>query len=248
MNQDNTGGDEGALFLATSRKKMKKVLGVIAAALITASASHAQSEATLPTAADLPKGCLDAALSSLSGLDPMQDQLLVSVTDGSLATKRVAEANNTWYKLAENTSEFVRYVILEKLQDNSKPALFERGGQLLYKYEGNYFEQIIPGFYPDVTSRDNTQAKLTVYCAAASCGGFDDCTSNLINPSGKEFAEKMERQLEYFTEPVKLARRAGASQRRINQETSSFKQLQKKAIQAARKAPATSHAIFFTSN
>ena len=220
---------------------MKKVLGFIVATLIMASAAHAQAEVTLPTEADLPKGCLDAALSSLADEDVTQGYFTRSVTDGSRATKRIVAAYDAWFELGKNPADLLQHVM-----QNSSDFL-EQAAELYYK-TGEDLESLIPRFYPDLSSVDKVQAKLTIYCQVESCDGFKNCVSGRVNSSGTEFSEKMTNQVSFFSQAVELARKAGVSEQRINKDMAAFKRLQKKALKAARKAPARSHTIVYRSN
>jgi len=220
---------------------MKKVIGVITAALITVSAAHAQSTVTRPTAEDLPKRCLDAALASLSGKDLSKGYFSADVTDGSRSNKRVQAAYDAWFKLGKNTAD-----LLKDVMKTSNLEVFNQANELYWQGENR--ELVEPRFYADVTPSGGGQAKLTVTCRAESCGSFGRCASNVINPSGKEFSEKMKAQAEFFSKAVKLARLAGISPQRIRQESASFKKLQKRALRASEKLPLMSHTIVYESN
>ena len=228
---------------------MKKFLSTIALASIWASTVQAQGVVTLPTQSDLPKRCLEDALSRLSGED-LNESIGVDFNtfDGSRVVLNTLDANQYWIDLSMNTSDLLGYTLFTKLSGESKRVLRERGEQLVAKYEGNYFESVIPALFPESRNLYSGKERLTVTCLAKSCGDFKNCRAGTIDTTGTLIVEKINAQVKYLNEVVELARIAGVPERRIRKTVSSFKWIKAQTLRATKKVPSQLALVYYSSN
>ena len=228
---------------------MKKFLSTIALALISASTAQAQGGVSLPTQSDLPKRCLEDSLSRLSGEDLNQSQGVdFNTFDGSRVVRNTLDANQYWIDLSLNTSDLLGYTLFTKLSGESKRVLRERGEQLVAKYQGNYFESVIPALFPESRNLYSGNERLTVTCLAKSCGGFNKCRAGTIDTTGTLIVEKINAQVKYLNEVVELARIAGVPERRIRKTVSSFNRIKAQTLRATKKVPSRLVLVYYSSN